>query len=113
MVYYNEKTKIMKSQLDMKSQLEETRRKIIEMLDKRGFPTYGVKIYPPNKIIVESKRVPEEEGICMILRLRSDQRWGITMPDDDRLRGPQPSKDEEEMLEFLKNELRKLDKCCG
>ena len=99
----------------MKSQLEETRRKIIEVLDKRGFPTYGVKIYPPDKIIVESKRddMPEEEGIYMILRLHSDQCWGITMSDDDRLRGPQPSKDEEEMLEFLKNELRKLDKCCG
>jgi len=93
----------------MKSQLEEMRRKIIEVLVKRGFPVDGVKIYPPKKIIVKSKRDDMPEGIDMILRLLSDQRWGITMSDDDeRFRGPLPSKDEEEVLEFIDKSCKNL-----
>ena len=79
-VYANERTKI------MKSQLEETKQKIIELLVRYGFPKFGVGyIYSPERIYVESKRddMPEGEGISMTIR-RSGHHWYLTMSDDDR-----------------------------
>lgn len=94
----------------MKSQLEETKQKIIELVVSYGFPTPGVNIYPPDKIIVEPKRddMPEGEGIYMTIKRRSGQRWMIS--DHNK---PHYFQYEEEMLEFIENKLQELVKCCG
>ena len=102
----------MKSQLDMKSQLEETKRKIKELLIKYGFPTYGVNINPfePDRIQVQSRRDDMSEGIIITIR-RSEHHWYITMSGDDK---PRDFKDDEEkMLESIENKLQELVKCCG
>lgn len=102
----------MKSQLDMKSQLEETKRKIIELLDKDGFPTDRVNINPfePDRIQVQSRRDDMPEGIHMTIR-RSEHNWYITMSGDDK---PRDFKDDEEkMLESIEKKLQELVKCCG
>jgi len=95
----------------MKSQLEETKQKIIELLVRYGFPKFGgVNIDPPDKIIVVSKRddMPEGEGIYMTIRQRSGQCWMISDPNK-----PNYFPDEEKMLEFIENTLRERVKCCG
>ena len=101
----------------MKSQLEEMRRKINELLAKSGFSTgatTGAHINPskPDSIQVTSQR-DDIQINWTIISLLSGQRWRIIMSDDDRPRGPQPSKDKEEMLEFIDIELQDLVKCCG
>lgn len=94
----------------MKSQLEEIRRKIIELLDKFDV-SYGVNInHSESNIHVWFKRndMPEGEEIKMTIGQRFGQKWTIVM--DIRPRYPQHFPDEEKMLEFIKQE---LDKCCG
>lgn len=102
----------------MKSQLEEEmRRKINELLANSGFSTgatTGAHINPskPDSIQVTSQR-DDIQINWTIISLLSGQRWRIIMSDDDRPRGPQPSKDKEEMLEFIDIELQDLVKGCG
>ena len=96
----------------MKSQLEETKQKIIELIVRYGFPKFGgVNIYPPDRIYVESKRddMREGEGISMVIR-RSEHHWYLTMLGDDR---PRRFTDDEEMLESIEKKLQELVKCCG
>ena len=102
----------MKSQLDMKSQLEETKQKIKELLKKKGFSTDRVSINPlePDKIYVVSERDDMPKEIHMTIR-RSEHNWYITMSGDDR---PCDFKDDEEkMLKFIEKKLQELVKCCG
>ena len=95
----------------MKSQLEETRRKINELLVKYGFSN-GSNINPvePDRIQVQSRRDDMPEGIHMTIR-RSEHNWYITMSGDDK---PRDFKDDEEkMLESIEKKLQELVKCCG
>ena len=93
----------------MKSQLEETKLKIKELLIKYGFSPCWVTLQT-DKIIVESKRDDMQEDIFMIIR-RSEHNWYITMSGDDK---PRDFKnDEEKMLESIENKLQELVKCCG
>lgn len=101
-------TKIMK--------LEETKRKIKELLDKPDFSSFssGVNInHSKLNIHVWFKRddTPEREGIEMTIRPRFGQEWTITMNNRSRYRHHVP--DEEEMLKFIENKLRELAKGCG
>jgi len=111
MVYANERAKIMKSQLDMKSQLEETKQEIIELLVRYGFPKFGgVNIYPQDRIYVESKRDDIPEDIFMVIR-RSEHHWYLTMSGDDKTCDFKD--DKEKMLESIENKLQEFVKCCG
>ena len=103
MLFDNERIKI------MKSELEEAKKEIKELLVRYGFPTYGVDICPPNKIHVECKRDDlKEEGVSMVIS-RSEYYWNLTMLGDDR---HHHFTDKEKMLEFIENTLRELVKCC-
>ncbi len=101
----------------MKSQLEEAKQEIKELLKKYGFSTCGVGINPTqtDKIIVESKRddMPEGKEISMIITRRSEQDWSITMSENNRPCNHHPLKDKEEVLKFIEKKLQELVKCCG
>ena len=110
MAYTNERTKIMKSQLER--EVEEVKQKIKELLDKYGFSIDKVSIYinhtQTNKIQVQSRRDDIPEEITMTIR-HDEHNWHITnMSGDDKTRHFKD--DKEKMLKFIEKKLQELVK---
>ena len=99
----------------MESQLEEMRRKINELLAKRGFytgATIGAHINPsqPDRIQVQSQRDDIQINISIGY---FEPNWTLTDESVDRTHPPHTFKDKEDVLEFIDNKLQELVKCCG
>ncbi len=98
----------MKSQLDMKSQLKETKQEIKKLLFDKYSHSSGANInsFEPDVIHAWFKRDDMPEEFIMDIR-RSECGWNITMPN------PHHFPDKAKMFEFIEKTLREYDKGCG